>query len=77
MSGDGTEAPTPIRLLSAPGLVPPALAGIMVLAASRIVRRGAPRATSRFIEPVEPTRAGRPLVRRPRSPRSSRPGTVA
>lgn len=74
MSGDSTEAPTLIRLLFAPGLVALALLGIMVLAASRIVRRGAPYATSRFIEPVERPRAGRPLVRRPRS---SRPGTVA
>lgn len=37
MSGDGTEAPTLIRLLSAPGLVALALLGITVLAASRIV----------------------------------------
>jgi hypothetical protein len=37
MSGDDTEAPTLIRLLSASGLVALALLGIMVLAASRIV----------------------------------------
>lgn len=37
MSGEGTEAPTLIRLLSAPGLVALALLGITVLAASRIV----------------------------------------
>jgi hypothetical protein len=37
MSGDGTEAPTLIRLFSAPGLVALALLGITVLAASRIV----------------------------------------
>jgi hypothetical protein len=37
MSGDDTEAPTLIRLLSASGLVPLALLGITVLAVSRIV----------------------------------------
>jgi len=37
MSGDGAEAPAPIRLLSAPGMVALALLGITVRPASRIV----------------------------------------